>query len=282
MRAASADRIVSFGMTLVELLVAVSIIGVLVGLLLPAVQQAREAARLAHCKNNLRQLGLALAVYHDAFAMFPIGCRDNRGLQIAWSASLLPYLEEQDVAERFDPAAAYNSHTNRLAAGTVIAAYLCPSTTTAPERHGPTSGDVNGNGAWEPGDGLAWTDYGGMFGVGDPRLPLGNGVMLYEEAICARQISDGLSRTIIVGEDTGRGVAQHGTWADGQNIFDQTGPIGRTQNNELFSDHRGGAQALFCDGAVRLLSRNTEPGALFALCTRAGEDGLASNRGVSP
>lgn len=248
------------------------IVGVLIGLLLPAVQGAREAARRAQCKGNLRQIGLALAAYHDAYAAFPVGCRDDRGLQIAWSAPLLSFLDGHNVARRFDPDSAYNSEANRLAAGTVIAAYLCPSTETAPDRHGLTSGDVNGNGAWDPGDDLAWIDYGGMFGVGDPRLPLGNGVMIYDVPIASRQITDGTSRTIIVGEDSGRGAAAHGTWADGQNIFDQTGPVGRTQNNELFSDHRGTAHALFCDGSVHLLSRSMEPRVLFALCTRAEED----------
>jgi prepilin-type processing-associated H-X9-DG protein len=258
--------------TLVELLVTVSIVGVLLALLLPAVQVAREAARRAQCNGNLRQMGLALAVYHDAYSTFPIGCRDDGGLQIAWSAAILSYLDEHDVAARFDPDAAYNSQTNRDAARTIIATYTCPSASTAPERHGPNSGDVNENGAWDPGDDLAWIDYGGMFGVGDPRLPLGNGAMIYEQAVSLPQITDGASHTVIVGEDSGRGLALHGTWADGQNIFDQTGPVGRTQNNELFSDHARGAHALFCDGSVHLLGSHMDLKPLFALCTRAEGD----------
>ena len=258
--------------TLVELLVSIAIIGALAALLLPAVQATREAARRAQCASNLRQIGIALANYHDAFATFPIGCRDDRGLQIAWSAPLLAFLEEENVWRAFDPSAAYNSERNRDAAGSVIGVYLCPSTVVSDGRYGPTSGDADGNGQWDPGDDLAWTDYGGMFGVGDPRLPLGNGVMIYDEAIPAGRISDGLSRTIIVGEDAGRSATQHGTWADGQNIFDQTGPVGRTRNNELFSDHPDGAQVLFCDGSVHMLSRSTELKVLFALCTRAAGD----------
>lgn len=260
------------GWTLVELLVTVSIIGTLVALLLPAVQSAREAARRTECANNLRQIGLALSSYHGAFATFPVGCRDDRGLQIAWSVPLLAFVEEQDVWRAFDPSAAYNSEKNRQAASTMIPVYLCPSTAADGRRSGPTTGDVNENGQWDPGDDLAWTDFGGMFGVGDPRLPLGNGVMIYDQAIAASQISDGLSRTILVGEDAGRDAAQHGTWADGQNVFDQTGPVGRTRNNELFSDHRAGAQALFCDGSVHFLSQSMELRSLFALCTRANGD----------
>jgi prepilin-type N-terminal cleavage/methylation domain-containing protein len=260
------------GLTLVEVLVTIGILGVLAALLAPAIQAAREAARRAECASHLRQIGIALANYHESFTTFPIGCRDNRGLQIAWSAPLLPFLDEHDAWAAFDPSAAYNSLANRHSASTVIATYLCPSATTADDRHGPTSGDVNENGAWEPGDDLAWTDYGGMFGVGDPRLPLGNGVMIYEQAIPATQISDGLTRTIIVGEDAGRGLALHGTWADGQNVFDQTGPVCRTQNNELFSDHPRGAGVLLCDGSARLLAESIELTVLFALCTRAEGD----------
>ena len=270
-RKTNSERLTRCGLTLVELLVTMGIVGALFALMLPAVQSVRESARRAECQNNLRQIGIALANYHEALHSFPVGCRDNRGLQIAWSASLLPFLEEHDVARTFDPGAAYNSHTNQPAAGTPISLYLCPSTST-PERIGPTSGDVNENGRWDPGDDLAWIDYGGMFGVGDPRLPLGNGTMIYEEPIAAEQITDGASHTILVAEDAGRGANMHGTWADGQNIFDQTGRIGGTRNNEVFSDHAGGAHAVFCDGSVHMLSETTYLRVLFALCTRAEAD----------
>jgi prepilin-type processing-associated H-X9-DG protein len=152
----------------------------------------------------------------------------------------------------------------------VISTYLCPSTATAPLRKGPTTGDVNGNGTWDPGDDLAFIDYGGMFGVGDPSLPLGNGTMIYERAITAGEIHDGLSQTIIVAEDTGRGgpSPQNGTWANGQNIFDVTMGINKSQNNEMWSDHRGGANVVFCDGSVHFLSETINTNVLFALCTR--------------
>ena len=81
------------GFTLVELLVVIAIIGVLVALLLPAVQSARETARRAQCSNNLKQLGLALLQYHDIKQQFPIGANDARGA--AWSAYMLPWIEQQ-------------------------------------------------------------------------------------------------------------------------------------------------------------------------------------------
>ena len=186
--------------------------------------------------------------------------------QIAWSVYLLPYLELEIVGRLFDENHAYNSAENHEMGRSVVSVYLCPSTATQPGRSGPTTGDVNGNGQFDPGDDLAYIDYGGMFGVGDPKLPLGNGTMIYERAISARDVRDGLSQTIIVAEDTGLagGEPQHGTWADGQNIFDVTMPINRSQNNELWSDHSGGVNATFCDGAVRFLSQNIANDILFA------------------
>jgi prepilin-type processing-associated H-X9-DG protein len=251
------------------LLVVTAIIGTLVALLLPAVQASREMARRTACASNLRQIGLALHNYHAAVEKFPIGCRDNRGLQIAWSVPLLSYLEYPAIWDQFDVNQAYNSSANRQAGSAVIRSYLCPSAVTAPDRQGPTSGDVNGNGQWDPGDDLAWIDYGGMFGVGNPALEFMNGVMLYDRAVSAADITDGLAHTIIVGEDTGRGPRLNGQWVNGQNIFDQTGQINRTQNNELFSDHPNGVLVAFCDGSVRFLEDRMAVHVLFALCTRS-------------
>jgi prepilin-type N-terminal cleavage/methylation domain-containing protein/prepilin-type processing-associated H-X9-DG protein len=271
--------------TLIELLVVLAIIGVLVALLLPAVQAAREAARRTACQNNLRQIGIGLHNYHAARREFPIGCIGCTAAgavngvfrQIAWSAYVLPYIEEKQAWEMFDVTQPYNSAANRAAGSTIIPIYLCPSTVTAPQRNGPTTGDVNGNGQWDPGDDLAYIDYGGMFGhppyaTGPDNLLLGTGVMIYERAISAKQITDGLSQTIMVGEDSGRsGVgSNNGTWADGQNIFDvgDKGAINKMQSNELWSDHKGGVNTAFCDGSAHFLSETIDLKVLYALCTR--------------
>ena len=126
------------GFTLVELLVVIAIIGMLVALVLPAVQAAREAARRAHCQNNLRQIGVALHVYHDAHKQLPVGCVEKRvpkttpnGRQLAWSAELLPQLEEQPLWQQIDFHSPYDSPANATAAATVVAVYLCPSTARA-------------------------------------------------------------------------------------------------------------------------------------------------------
>lgn len=257
--------------TLVELLVVIAVVGTLIALLLPAVQGAREASRRTQCQNNLRQIGVGVNQFHEVMKTFPIGCKGCQAtprLQIAWSVYLLPYVDEKSVWNLVDETQMYNSQRNREAGQTAISLYLCPSTATAPKRFGPTTGDVNADGIWDPGDDLAFIDYGGMFGVGDPKLPLGNGAMIYERAIAAGQIRDGLSQTIIVAEDSGRDGSQHGTWINGQNIFDVTGPINKTQNNEIWSDHRGGANAVFCDASVHFLSQTIDIKVLFALCTR--------------
>ncbi len=93
--------------TLVELLVVIAIIGVLVALLLPAVQAAREAARRSQCQNNLKQMGLALQMYHDTYEVFP-SASGGGGTGWSWSARILPYFEQSNVRDLIDFSVAYN------------------------------------------------------------------------------------------------------------------------------------------------------------------------------
>jgi prepilin-type N-terminal cleavage/methylation domain-containing protein len=271
------------GFTLVELLVVVAIVGLLVSLLLPAVQQSREAARRAQCQNQLRQIGLGMLAYHDSATTFPPGLVDRitgsnpQGKQLAWSVYLLPFIEETSVFQRFNLNASYRSIANRGAAGTIIAIYNCPSTTRlAADRTGFTTGDRNHNGQWDPGDDLAFTDYGGNVGFTSPGKGFANGVLLRETPIAIAQITDGTSHTILISEDTGRGAAFDGQWANGENIFDETAPINNRalpesqwQYDEMWSDHPGGINALCCDGSVHFLFEDMDLDTLSALCTRA-------------
>jgi prepilin-type N-terminal cleavage/methylation domain-containing protein/prepilin-type processing-associated H-X9-DG protein len=148
------NRRIRLGFTLIELLVVIAIIGVLIALLLPAVQQAREAARRSQCNNNLKQIGLALHNYHDAFNVFPPGIRRSQQVTCApqpcngleawgsWSvhSMLLPYLDQPEVANRLNyQANSYRTDTNNTfgngnmnftAMSTVINGFLCPSDAT--------------------------------------------------------------------------------------------------------------------------------------------------------
>ena len=118
------------GFTLVELLVVIAIIGILVALLLPAVQAAREAARRMSCGNNMKQLGLAIHNYHDTYRVSPYGS-DNRGR--LWSALLLPYIEQGPMHDTLLPQESgpgnwnADGSPNEIACGTYISVYRCPS-----------------------------------------------------------------------------------------------------------------------------------------------------------
>jgi prepilin-type processing-associated H-X9-DG protein/prepilin-type N-terminal cleavage/methylation domain-containing protein len=265
-------------MTLVELLVVVAIIGVLAAILMPAIQAARESARRAQCLNNLRQLGIALHVYHNAHRRLPVGCVDKRitstnptGRQHAWSAELLPHLEETPLWQQIDFTAGYDASINGPAAITTVAAYICPSTARcAPGREG---GWVANPTSWNNAVGYrgAAIDYGGIYGAA-LTSPSANGVFLYDRAVKLADVTDGTSHTLAIAEDCGRGWLMNGEWINGENIYDVGGPVNRLQDNEIWSDHPGGAMVLWCDGSVELMSEETELTVLRAVCTRRRGD----------
>ncbi len=263
--------------TLIELLVVIAIIGILIGMLLPAVQAARSAARSTSCKNHLRQIGIALQGYHAARESFPVGSveprlnpRDTTSKQLAWSASLLPYLEQQALYERIDFSTAFDSEENAEPAAEVVSTYLCPSVS----RDSPL---VEGRGA---------CDYGGISGerIGYENRPAypprrndpfnGKGTLFYDRAIAMRDIHDGTSTTLIVSEDS---AWQDGQWINGRNIFDQAFGINQAPDfeNDIRSEHSGGANGLFCDGSVRFLEDGMELSILAAICTRSGRETIA-------
>ena len=250
------------GFTLVELLVVIAIIGLLIGILLPAIHAARQSARRTHCQNNLRQIGIGLLAHHEASGHFPVGGielrfnGDPKLRQLAWSAFLLPYIEQQNVHDRLDLTTAYDSADNAAGAATIISTYVCPSS-----RRGPRL--IKGRGP---------CDYGGIYGeriVSRNNPPLGP--MLYDIQISQSHIRDGVSNTMIVSEDS---QFDDGQWINGRNLFDQAFPINAAPDfeNDIRSEHPGGAFGLRADGSVDFLDEQMDLSVLAALCTRDNGD----------
>ncbi len=288
--------------TLVELLVVIAIIGVLIGLLLPAVQAARASARNLQCKNNLTQMGIGLQSYHTANKAFPQGGVNMpgtyvNGVQIpqsdwrgfAWSAYILPMMEQQSVYDLINFDKVYYDAENEPAGKTLLSTFICPEAQAEPMRACSVNAGTEkkefkvGNKsifkdvAVTKNVTYGGSDYGGMYGerIDYPgrTLPLPNepprGTLLYDRPIKISDIRDGTSCTIMVSEDSGW---VDGQWINGLNVFDQSGAINdpKITENEMRSDHPGGVNAAFADGHVEFLSDRTDLPVVSALCTRAG------------
>jgi len=216
------------GFTLIELLVVIAIIAILIALLLPAVQQAREAARRTQCRNHLKQLGLALHNYLDAYNSFPIGGQVPI-YQANWRASLLPYLDQAPLYNRLTQTPAngngyntFNGWTGDGGYGTAnaalnnafVPAYKCPSSVLSAFYVGTADGVSPGQGNGEIGMTM---DYVGICGGYSAVAPFNtnawlntsygtmatNGMLQIGVAKLIRDCTDGTSNTMMVGEDSG-------------------------------------------------------------------------------
>jgi prepilin-type N-terminal cleavage/methylation domain-containing protein/prepilin-type processing-associated H-X9-DG protein len=295
--------------TLIELLVVISIIGVLVALLLPAVQAAREAARRVQCVNNLKQIGLALNNYEGTQQVLPPGyvsAFDATGTDLGpgwgWAAMILPQVEQASTFSAVNFSLGVEFAGNRTARLVVINAFLCPtdrveSSWPAVDRDALTGAPKREICRVAP------ANYVGMSGFSEPG-PEGEGLFFRNSRVAYRDITDGLSQTIAVGERSHLlGVA---TWSgsvtgallyddDGDSIGStdlETGPgmvlghsgegkgpgSNRSEPNQFYSLHSGrGVNFLFADGHVSYLKSTMNYKAYVALSTRSGGEAVSGD-----
>ncbi len=178
------------GFTLIELLVVIAIIGVLIALLLPAVQAAREAARRAQCTNNLKQIGIALHNYHDSLGSLPIG--EVRGSSYSALSQALPYMEQGNSFNAINFSLPQANPANDTARMVNLGTLLCPSdiANRLPERGAATNYHAN------KGTNVIWQDPVGP----NAALPRANGVFVYGEITRFSEVTDGLSSTSFFSE----------------------------------------------------------------------------------
>jgi prepilin-type N-terminal cleavage/methylation domain-containing protein len=278
------------GFSLIELLVVIAIIGILVGLLLPAVQMARESGRRAACQNNLRQWGLAFHEYADASKVFPWGY--HRVTPVGtFVPPLLPFIEQSNL--QYDAQKNWVDPANLMAIRSELSVLICPS---AP-------GDHRFDDAW-PDQLPAAGDYVGTGGVnpiycqiaGWPLYsPQENNGILIDQRCPLAWVKDGMSNTFLLMEDAGRpqlwrmgrlasGRSQNCGWADpdyaialdgSDTLYSGSGQangpcvMNCTNDNEAYSFHRGTCLSLMGDSSVRTLYEGIDPHTFAALSTRA-------------
>jgi prepilin-type N-terminal cleavage/methylation domain-containing protein/prepilin-type processing-associated H-X9-DG protein len=308
--ASAASGHVRRGFTLVELLVVIAIIGILVALLLPAVQAAREAARRSQCGNHLKQIGIALHNYHDVQRSFPPGsiflgvcCSDES--YTSWTISILPYLEQGALYEQYHQTETNESVLNQLVREHYVPVYVCPSEPDTRTLSEPESGPANDlNLLYRPGsyrgvggrsDGSGWWDnfpqhqslprsWRGPLHVVDGRLTTET------FASC----TDGTSNTLFVGEYGTRTRTRRRTyWAYSYSSYNKSDVV--PESRTLLADfdrcaaigglgglqacsrgwgsfHPGVLQYLMCDGSVRTVSRNVDMLLLAEAATVSGSE----------
>ncbi len=256
------------GFTLVELMVVLSIMGMLLSLALNGVQSARESARRIQCSNRIRQQALALHSFHTSFNALPFGNDRRTHSDYSWCTAVLAQLEETAIAERWDRRVVwYDATSNLELAKSIISTFRCPSSIF------DSSGD---------------TDYAGVRGSllgggpGPASLDVNNGVLITSNPkrsnpVSLPEVTDGTSYTIFIAEVVDRLPEEHGLWADGLNVISHdNGSINIENSGEIFSHHPGGAQVALSDGAIRFLTESIDVNVIGGLCTRDSHEDLNS------
>jgi type II secretory pathway pseudopilin PulG len=283
-------------------LVVIAIIGILVALLLPAVQAAREAARRSKCHNNFKQVCLAFQLFHDIHKEFPpaqeVAYKPGAGQNTltntnhGYPAYILPQLEEQALYDQYDFNAPWNSGpvapstknnaaiTRNAATAVDLPMFLCPSSEHISRGQsdiaaivGPDANTYN----TYPERGI--TLIVGCFCTGGDYasgvlIPVpGSDPRRATSRVSTKKVTDGLHFTMLVGESGGR-TDDNRYWGDGDHSFTHHGVINTNRSNELFADHPGGIHIGLGDGSSRFISEFTSKKVIDVLASRAGNEVL--------
>jgi type II secretory pathway pseudopilin PulG len=289
-------------LTVLELLVTMSVIGVLLAVLLPAVQSARETARRAQCQNNLRQLSVALHLHHDTFQNLPAGWSEVAGKPIAtgWVPDLLPFLEQAELRSQVHSKWLNNASVEvapRSAFATALgpaeiavlatpSVLLCPSDVSEETFQLYLEDGSHSDGDLDPLSEevlmeLPQANYLGIAGYLDPDEPSGYdgaGVFVHRRRFSFRDLTRGLSQVAVISERTARKLPS--TWlgfhvlgedAPGRVLgFCNLGPnIATSDECELDSRHRGCILVLFADGHVRTVPDSVDQDIYRGMAKRA-------------
>jgi len=240
-----------FPMWLILLIVGGGVLGLLMicaipmALLLPAVQQAREAARRSQCMNNLKQIGLALHNYHDMYQSFPPAyIADENGKPMhSWRVLILPFLGEDQLYSQYDFSEPWDGPKNSQLLARMPTVYACPSDPTP--------------------QGRTVTSYA---------VPVGpNGIFNGSQVTRISDITDGTSNTLMVGEVSGGAIP----WMKPEDV-DITKSPGIGAPCGFGSHHAGGANFTLADGSARFISKSIAQPTLDALYTRSGNEAVGA------
>ncbi|HEY4760047.1 MAG TPA: DUF1559 domain-containing protein [Thermoguttaceae bacterium] len=285
----SARRI---GFTLIELLVVIAIIGVLTGLILPAIQCAREASRRTACVNNLKQIGIAVGQYHDVHHAYPAASARRRVFDGSVFLTIMPFLEQNSAFRLYNSKVAITEEEHDTLVKTYIPLFICPSMKQVRQVPDAAHGEYGAPGSYAvcTGSSSPWQEQNGVFIPGR-----GNGLGLK-----IHEIIDGTDKTLMIGEfDFGikdyfwsdgafrggltqwaigyPGVTWGATWGPFNPSRIEDPAIPQKTWTAFRSDHPHGVNFAMASGAVVFITDDIDPATLDGLATRNGRESIDSS-----